>query len=360
MGVCFDFLYSGGVPDVRIPLFNIVLSICPFIFLSFLLLRTEEQNKKALPRKQQTIAIVRSSQVYQSETPQTTKKHRPLLKMIGFDGTLLSQYFTLVRFLTLLDFVAMMILLIASNFEQTWFRVSSVIIRVLYGLIEYAVLVTLVLPVYQHKTDPRRIVFSWFPVQVISLVLSIPYFVINVNRWAHCESFIPQYDITFATPSYSHNQSSLFNDYIEGQAECEKTPEDWLYHDLFDAFVFAFFALLPFIKMSKPNEKFEMVLSAVHEIQIPFTNLSIYPRKCLAYFSGFLLITRIFRIAGDLMAISMKESFGGPFLCMFGIGYVFEQAFFAPILMWTLIWDSTFLFSGSKVVFMNKLTKKKL
>ena len=184
---CYDFVYAP-MPGTFAPYYNVASVLLPGIFLCLFLLRSDEQHRKtvlfggSVPASDGRVDAL-ASLAYTDNNElimdinkekrrswdahlfnQRSTTSRGILSALRFSGVILPQYYTIVRYLTMVDLANTVVLLLSVNPESVFFKAVGVAIRLAYRWIEFSCCILLCLPMQRHKSNPRLIAFRWHDV----------------------------------------------------------------------------------------------------------------------------------------------------------------------------------------------------
>jgi hypothetical protein len=296
--LCFWLIYQP-IEGLRVPLYNVVMGLFPFVFLFLLLLQASEANQASARarastrlRNHQTRAedMVRPAVVFDSaersaplSRSDTSSLYRlgqvrsgeqdagdgivgcggRLLQRLHFSGAVLPQHFVLVRWLTQVDFAVVFFLLVASDPNTISFRTFALLLRLAYRWLEYLILFVLVAPFTRAVGDPRDLRFAWrFVLRAAAPLLAL-ILALDFAGWLYM-TVLPD----GASASADHRWTTQFYLVVSAieEGEAGKTtaqtvwrtyvkplPADgavsplyaWAFFDALDGLVFALFAALP-------------------------------------------------------------------------------------------------------------------
>ena len=138
---CGALLFTT-LPHTSTPLFDILAGLCPFVFLAVVMQGAEVLNKIEQHR------VTKDNGV--KSTPHfrlSAMEQQPAVETSPAQPSILVQYYTTIRWLIIIDFVAVMFILIATDPKWLPFQVLSAALRYVYRLIEFLVCVILCAPI---------------------------------------------------------------------------------------------------------------------------------------------------------------------------------------------------------------------
>ena len=249
---CFTFLYDTS--SFQIPVFNVVLGLTLLLYVLWILYRMNQYNLR--------LQYVRTTKVIQewddtsSESEQESQPlahHRTETAMSRYSsrldhrysrrldnrssrrmtiedlhvklnsesnwvkrrclyfkhlaiGYMLPLYFSLVHWFTLVDFLVLVWMLIAAAPDKAWFRVSGVLLRACYRILQFTALVVLFMPMRRAKSNPGIVTFDWrralmlaFPMAMLPSLAQL--LIIGfTERDSQLYNFYPQVDVALCTP----------------------------------------------------------------------------------------------------------------------------------------------------------------
>ena len=296
--LCFWLIYQP-VEGLRVPLYNVVLGLFPFVFLFLLLLQAGEANqasararastrlrnrqtraedmvgpvvvfdsaeRSAPPSRSDSSSLYRLGQVHSGEQDAgdgIAGCGGRLLQRLHFSGAVLPQHFVLVRWLTQVDFAVVFFLLVASDPNTVSFRTFALLLRLAYRWLEYLILFVLVAPFTRAVGDPRDLRFAWrFVLRAAAPLLAL-IMGLDLAGWLYM-SVLPDEISASAGRRWTTQFYLVVSAIEEGKAGnstaqtvwrtyVQPLPTDgavsplyaWAFFDALDGLVFALFAALP-------------------------------------------------------------------------------------------------------------------
>jgi hypothetical protein len=163
---CGALLFTT-LPHTSTPLFDILAGLCPFVFLAVVMQGAEVLNKTEQRR------VTKDSDI--KPTPHfrlSAMEQQPAAETSPTQPSILVQYYTTIRWLIIIDFVAVMFILIATDPKWLPFQVLSAGLRYVYRLIEFLVCIILCAPVDRCGGNRCVYRFAWRPVVAGALACS--------------------------------------------------------------------------------------------------------------------------------------------------------------------------------------------
>jgi len=329
MKACFSLLFwKGGETGLSVPLFNLLLALFPFFFISLWLWHQDWVNKEHQPTlpnrsRARTIAGKRSVRSRDGSLPSLNR----LKNTATVTWKLLPQYFTIMRLVTFFDFCLAIFLLISARPEAIWYKVSSILLRACYRFVQILISLVFLLPLYQ--SSPANVYFEWKPACRIAVLVAAVPLIVQIAYLGSCKDYVPEADITLCNPP-------SVADLPDGM-----TAEEWVFdttrgcNSIWLWFAVDMYEVCFFVAMFS----IQMLLS--HERRI-FTCLAQIYRPNASLYAIYVISIRIFRLFGIFFNVYYRPH-GGPYLCFFAGSYFIEHAIFPICAYFSLLGDTRWL-----------------
>ena len=128
-------------------------------------------------------------------------------------GYMLPLYFSLVHWFTLVDFLVLVWMLIAAAPDKPWFRITGVLLRACYRVLQFVALVVLFMPMRRAKSNPGIVTFDWrralllaCPIAMIPTVAQLVLIGITEPQ-TDWPNFFPQVDVALCTPDANNRRN---------------------------------------------------------------------------------------------------------------------------------------------------------